>query len=596
MAVKALMTDETGKQIVDAIREKAGLEARVSDLEKNKVDKSSIAQTKGTAEDKLMSQAAETKELNQLSGDIANVKSDLDDLKSSTLKAEIEKIYDEFVITFESAETGRLNSDGSIDTSKTDWITSDFIPLDDVQKVYRYGTTTKFNLGSYGIYSADKTLIQYHVLTTSYEFEEFNGRTDVTSYDIGVPNAKYIRLTKETTRTDYIFALYKSVSGNYTVNGNIYSENINKLTGKVDSLAFANLLGKDRIENKNTVLFKYGMDCLHSTFINEETGVESTTSGYAGFDTSPFIEVLPNTAYRVLNARAIHLYDANKNWLRCVKLSSVAVNDLADFSFDDTEVKYARGVFYNSSSVYVYGIAKKNTSVDIVCFGDSIFGLQPDIFDIPSVAQSKTGYRIANCGYGGTVACTHGNANYDVFSFHSLADAIYNEDFSAQTAQGNLTNFYSRATDNLVSVDFSKVKLITIAYGTNDWNFENNIDNTENRLDITTYCGGLRYGIEKLLSKYPNIQICLMSPLWRKFEGGDSDDTPNSKGKYLKDFCEAMRGVAEEYHLPYFDHYNIGINNFNHSVYLRDMTHPTYVNGINLLGAKVGSDIESILM
>ena len=63
MAVKALMTDETGKQIVDAIREKAGLEARVSDLEKNKVDKSSIAQTTGSAEDKVMSQNAVTEEL-----------------------------------------------------------------------------------------------------------------------------------------------------------------------------------------------------------------------------------------------------------------------------------------------------------------------------------------------------------------------------------------------------------------------------------------------------------------------------------------------------------------------------------------------------
>ena len=63
MAVKALMTDETGKQIVEAIREKAGLEARVSDLEKNKVDKSSIAQTTGSAEDKVMSQKKATEEL-----------------------------------------------------------------------------------------------------------------------------------------------------------------------------------------------------------------------------------------------------------------------------------------------------------------------------------------------------------------------------------------------------------------------------------------------------------------------------------------------------------------------------------------------------
>ena len=222
--------------------------------------------------------------------------------------------------------------------------------------------------------------------------------------------------------------------------------------------------------------------------------------------------------------------------------------------------------------------------------------MQPNIFDIPSVAQSKTGYKIANCGYGGTIAATHGTAKYDVFSFHSLADAIFSEDFSAQIAEGNLSTYYSRATNYLASIDFSQVKLITIAYGTNDWNFGINIDNAENKYDLTTYCGGLRYGIEKLLTKYPNIQLCLMSPIWRKLESGDSDDTPNGNGKYLKDFCEAMKGVAEEYHLPYFDHYNIGINKFNYSVYLRDKTHPTFINGIDLLGTKVASDIDNILM
>ena len=546
--------------------------------------------------DELNAQVSQLSE--EIAADTTALKGDLVELKSYAIKAESEGIYGEVKIDFENSSVGKLKSDGTVDASSTSWITSDYISLDDVQKVYRYGSTGKYTLGTYALYSANKTLLQFHAQTTAYDFSEFNGRNDVVFYDVDISNAKYIRLSKQPEYTFYVFALYAKISASYTINGNIYSENINKLTGDVDSLTFAHLLDSEKLENQNVVLFKYGMECLHSTFINESNGTISTSSDYANYDTSPFIELLPNTAYRVLNARTIHLYDANKNWLRCVKLSSVAVNDLADFSFDCTDVKYARGVFYNNSSVYVYGIAKKNTSVDIVCFGDSIFGLQPDIFDIPSVAQSKTGYRIANCGYGGTVACTHGNANYDVFSFHSLADSIFNEDFSAQIAQGNLSNFYSRATDNLTSVDFSSVKLITIAYGTNDWNFGNNIDNAEDKYDVTTYCGGLRYGIEKLLTKYPSIQLCLMSPIWRIFdtEGDDSDNHINGNGKHLKDFIDAMKGVAEEYHIPYFNHYNIGINKFNYVTYFRDGTHPTYVDGINLLGAKVASDIESILL
>lgn len=76
MDVKALMTDETGLKIVEAIREKARLEDRVDDLEKNKVDKSSIAQTTGSAEDKVMSQAAATVKFNKLSEEIGDLETE----------------------------------------------------------------------------------------------------------------------------------------------------------------------------------------------------------------------------------------------------------------------------------------------------------------------------------------------------------------------------------------------------------------------------------------------------------------------------------------------------------------------------------------
>ena len=104
MAVKALMTDETGKQIVDAIRERAGLEARVSDLEKNKVDKSSIAQTTGTAEDKVMSQRAVTEELEK--------KFDKSNVVQSTGDAE-DKVMSQAAAT---KEFGKLSEDISDET------------------------------------------------------------------------------------------------------------------------------------------------------------------------------------------------------------------------------------------------------------------------------------------------------------------------------------------------------------------------------------------------------------------------------------------------------------------------------------------------
>ena len=147
----------------------------------------------------------------------------------------------------------------------------------------------------------------------------------------------------------------------------------------------------------------------------------------------------------------------------------------------------------------------------------------------------------------------------------------------------------------LEQADFTTVKMICIAYGTNDWNYGNDIDDSDNKYSVSTYCGAIRYSIEKIMSKYPHIRIGLMSPLFRMLNDLPVDGQVNSKGSTLLDFCNALRGVAVEYHLPYFDHYNIGINSLNHSAFLRDGAHPTYTDGVDLLGAVFANDISSVL-
>ena len=159
MAVKALMTDETGKQIVDAIREKAGLEERVSDLEKNKVDKSSIAQTTGTAEDKVISQRAVTEELEK--------KFDKSNVVQSTGDAE-DKVMSQAAAT---KEFGKLSEE-----------------IDNISESTR------------NIF--DKRYVNVMATETDYYYiDESNGRLRMASLSSGSPRIIYVGIDANTTYT-----------------------------------------------------------------------------------------------------------------------------------------------------------------------------------------------------------------------------------------------------------------------------------------------------------------------------------------------------------------------------------------------------------
>ena len=106
------------------------------------------------------------------------------------------------------------------------------------------------------------------------------------------------------------------------------------------------------------------------------------------------------------------------------------------------------------------------------------------------------------------------------------------------------------------------------------------LDSGEDRLDRTTFCGSLRYSIEALLGRYPNLRIFLSLPVYRYRTGEDGaavyaeEDVVN--GHVLKDFCDAMRAVAEEYHLPVIDCYGrAGISRANAAALLSDGVHPS---------------------
>ena len=221
----------------------------------------------------------------------------------------------------------------------------------------------------------------------------------------------------------------------------------------------------------------------------------------------------------------------------------------------------------------------------IVNFGDSIFGNAQPPNDISTFLAEKTGATVYNCGFGGCRMSQHVSA-WDAFSMYNLANSIANNDYTMQetaleSTEVDLPDRFTPSVERLKGIDFSKVDIVTIAYGTNDFTSNIDMDNEENAYDTTTLAGALRYSVEQLLTSYPNVRIFVLSTAYRAWLDDnnsfiyDSNTHTNVDGVKLADYNSKLKEVAEEYNLTFVDDYIIGINQFNRLQYfpVADGTH-----------------------
>ncbi|MBQ6707589.1 MAG: hypothetical protein IJM97_01415 [Clostridia bacterium] len=319
------------------------------------------------------------------------------------------------------------------------------------------------------------------------------------------------------------------------------------------------------------------------------------------------------------------VYDESKNYVGNDQAAGNTVAKLSSGKF--TTGKYFRVYKKNSftgqvyvsvtqpgdvnSVDYTYEVSGDNETDEyakplkgkvIVNFGDSIFGKRRPPEDISTKLAELTGATIHNCGFGGCCMSTHTSEYYAPFSMHSLATAISTGTWDSQDnaiATGtDMPSYFSETLELLKNTDFNKVDIVTIAYGTNDWNFGMNIDNSENDKDLSTFAGALRYSIETLLTAYPHLKIFICSQTYRFFIDAnnnfvdDSNTHSNTHGVKLTDFVAKTKAVAEEYCIPFIDNYNIGMNKYNRSIYFaaHDGTHPL-TTGCHLIACNIANEL-----
>jgi lysophospholipase L1-like esterase len=130
----------------------------------------------------------------------------------------------------------------------------------------------------------------------------------------------------------------------------------------------------------------------------------------------------------------------------------------------------------------------------------------------------------------------------------------------------------------LASIDFSSVDIVTFAYGTNDYNANHIIGSAIS--DSSTFIGSLIDAANRLVEKYPNLRVVLITPLFRMMQKDNeesyesADIYTNTNGNTLTDFVDAIDIAAKAIHTYSINNYYLGVNAKNYNNFYADTTHP----------------------
>lgn len=241
----------------------------------------------------------------------------------------------------------------------------------------------------------------------------------------------------------------------------------------------------------------------------------------------------------------------------------------------------------------------------IVNFGDSIFGNFRAPEDISTYLAEETGAVTYNVGFGGCRMAVHPCPQFDRYSMYRLADAVTTGDFSLQDESFSyepigepLPDYFYGSLQLLKSIDFSKVDIITVAYGTNDFTSENIPLDSEDRYSTGSFAGAMRYSIEKIQKAFPHIKIVVCTQIyrfWRDKDGNFTEDSETSVmgGYKLTDFVAKTKEVAAEYGLFCIDNYTgSGINFETKDICFSDTdsTHPV-IAGRKLVAQNIAREL-----
>ena len=241
--------------------------------------------------------------------------------------------------------------------------------------------------------------------------------------------------------------------------------------------------------------------------------------------------------------------------------------------------------------------------VEIVAFGDSVFGEVRNETAVPAQVGALIGKTVYNAALGGTCASRQDvdrrlDRAKDSLSLVGLAVAMGAEDFgvqqSARLRESNM-EYFPEVIDGLEGIDFNKVQIILIQHGINDYHAGTLIDNPENPYDLYTVRGAIRRAVAAFRDKNPQVRIVLVTPAytWYTATGLTCEETDQGGG-VLEDYVNAEIRLGEELGIEVVDLYHDCLpheNWWDWETYTRDGLHPNEA-GRKLLSQKIAEALK----
>ena len=207
----------------------------------------------------------------------------------------------------------------------------------------------------------------------------------------------------------------------------------------------------------------------------------------------------------------------------------------------------------------------ERSQVQIVAFGDSLFGLVRDETSIPAQVGELMGMTVFNGAFGGTCISRideERRLDYsgDSLSLIGLAKAVAADDFGVQQSskyRESNTEYFEETVDGLERIDFSSVELVLIMHGLNDYYAGVPIRNEEAPYDEYTFTGALRSAVGFLRQANPGMRIVLVTPTytWHLVSGQDCEQY-NGGGGVQEDYVNAEMELAQELGIEVIDVYH----------------------------------------
>lgn len=246
---------------------------------------------------------------------------------------------------------------------------------------------------------------------------------------------------------------------------------------------------------------------------------------------------------------------------------------------------------YHDEAWTAWGILWRAGSVkpkrNVVFMGDSILGNDQSATGVVNLYAALTGNECHNFAMGGT-RTTDNRVGWDEWDALSLCQAIVSGDFSTQYAAldtaANVPGYFQRTLDAMSAYDFSTCDVLVINWGTNDWANGNTYEQ---------YYAALMTFIATMQTAFPQLRIIKMTPTQRfdKISGEViSGNAWTVNGGTLRDFVEQESRITYDTNTPVLDMYNLGINTYNYSNYIHDMTHHNE-RGRRLIAEKLAREV-----